>query len=377
MVKKNKQKKEVRFMAVGDMMFCCELGEKLRASNDYDFPFAKIKDFISQADFLYGNLETMITAKHRAEKFARPGLYYADPPVSEAISRARFNAVNLAHNHLYDFGAEAVELTMQLLSEAGVMYHGVGRNAREARQALEVEINGLMLGMLSYCSASTAIDKKHKYVTCPIDLRTIHKDVSGLSKRVDIVSVTLHEGACSYPSPPHRKCAKVAIDAGAKLVLSHHPHVINGVEEYNGGVIAYGLGNFVVYFTDEKFRRTFVLDCLLKPDRTIKYNIVPVWINDYFQPEIAEGLRKDSISTYIDELCRKLYTGESDREYWHEMSSSFIAGNFREIARSLRAEGISVILRKIKRVRPHHFKLFLNSVFGKMLLRRQGKTKEE
>jgi len=144
------------------------------------------------------------------------------------------------------------------------------------------------------------------------------------------------------------------------------------------GVIAYGLGNFVAYFTDEKFRRTFVLDCLLKPDRTIKYNIVPVWINDYFQPETAKGLRKDKISTYIDELCRKLYTtGESDREYWHEMSLSFIAANLGEIARSLRAEGISVILRKIKRVRPHYFKLFLNSVFGKMLLRRQGKTKEE
>jgi len=374
MVENNKQKKEVRFMAVGDMMFCCDLGEKLRASNDYDFPFAKIRDFISQADFLYGNFETMITIKHEAEKFAGPGLYYADPPAAQAISRAHFNAVNLAHNHLYDFGAEAVELTMQLLSDAGVIYHGIGRNAREAQQPLEVEINGLTLGMLSYCSASTAIDKKHKYVVCPIDLRIIRKDVSELSKRVDIVSVTLHEGACSYPSPPHRKCAKAAIDAGAKLVISHHPHVINGVEEYNGGVIAYGLGNFVAYFTDEQYRQTFVLDCLLKPDKTIKYNIVPVWINDCFQPEIAEGSRKDRISTYIDELCRKLYTGESDREYWHEMRSSFIASNYREVVRSLKAEGMSVILRKIKRARPHHFRLFLNSAFGKMI---QGKSKKD
>ena len=160
----NSPQKNVRFMAVGDMMFCCDLGEKLRSIGDYDYPFDKIKDFLKQADFLYGNLETMITTERKVENFAKPGLYYADPPAGAAIARAGFNAVSMAHNHMYDFGPEAVELTQKILVEQGVKFHGIGKDVFEARNPLEVQVNGLKICMLNYCSASTSRNKKDQWL---------------------------------------------------------------------------------------------------------------------------------------------------------------------------------------------------------------------
>jgi poly-gamma-glutamate synthesis protein (capsule biosynthesis protein) len=358
----NKQRRSVRFMAVGDMMFCCELGEKLRKSGDYDFPFSKVKDFLEQADFLYGNLETTMTVKRQPEKFAGPGLYYADPEVAGAIARAHFHAVNLAQSHVYDYGSEAVELTMRLLCEEGVMCHGVGKDRESARQPLEVEVNGSKLGILGYCSGSTAIDKKHKYVTCPIKSGIIVEDVSKLSKRTDLVIVTFHEGLCNYPSPQYRRWAKTAVDAGAKLVVGHHPHVINGIEEYNGAVIAYGLGNFVAYFVEKKFRQTFILDCLLKSDGGIEYEAVPVWINDNFQPEIAQGHFKEELSFLIETLSSHLRTGQADKEYWAQMKKTFLGVVSRDTGRLIRAEGMTAIVRKLKSLRWHHIRLLFNAI---------------
>lgn len=365
MVEKYKQQEYVRFMAVGDMLFCCDLGERLRGSGDYDYPFYKIKNFLKKADFLYGNLETMITAKRQPEKYAGAGIYYSDPPVGQALARAHFKAVNLAHNHMYDFGAEAVESTIQLLSEVGVMYHGVGSDFSFARQPLEFDVKDFRIGMLGYCSASVSTDKKHKYVTCPIKSSIIKRDVSNLVKRVDFAIVTLHEGACNYPSPQHRHWSKVAVDAGAKLVISHHSHVISGIEEYNGAVIAYGLGDFVGTFEGKESREAFILDCLLKSDGTIEYEAVPIWINYGFQPEVAVGEKKREISDYIESLSEKLRTGESDKEYWAQMKKSYFRAAFADTMRLVRGEGIVGVIRKLKKLRWHHIQLLFKSVFRK------------
>jgi len=366
MATKDKQQGNVRFMAVGDMMFCCKLGEHLRSSGNYDHPFEKIRDFLQQADFLYGNFETMITAEHQVEKFAGPGLYYADPPIARALGRANFKAVNLAHNHLYDFGTEGVELTMQLLSDAGVMYHGVGKDVLSARKALEVQVKDFKLGMLSYCGASCSIDEKHKYVTCPIKTEIIRNDVSELSKRADFMIVVLHEGTCSYPSPQHRAWAKAAVDAGAKLLISHHSHVINGIEEYNGAVIAYGLGDFVATFEGKESADSFILDCDLRPDGTIEHKAVPIFINENIQVEIATGKRRTEIMSYIGELSSKLHSDESDREYYSQMGENFIGFQWRELCRNVNSQGLGAISRKLRKLRMHHLKLLINSIVRKL-----------
>jgi poly-gamma-glutamate synthesis protein (capsule biosynthesis protein) len=356
-------KKTIRFMAVGDMMFCCELGKKIRSMNNYDYHFDKIRHFLNSADFLYGNLETMITSERRYEGFAAPGLYYTDPPVSICLANANFKAVSLAHNHLYDFGSEAVGLTIRLLEREGIKYHGVGQDYNLARIPLEFEINGLKFGMVNYCNASTAIDLKHRYVACPIKSEIIKQDVTALATKVDFVIVTLHDGTCSYPSPKQREWSKLAIDCGAKLVIGHHSHLINGIEEYKDGLIAYGLGDFLAWFDDKKSRNSFILDCIFNSDGTMEYQAVPVWLNEDFQIELAEGAKKDEINSELKILNEKLRLGKSDDEYWKQMKKSFLGTQYRDFMRSFRGEGVAAIIRKFKKIRLSHVKLLINSIF--------------
>jgi poly-gamma-glutamate synthesis protein (capsule biosynthesis protein) len=353
----------VKFMAVGDIMFCCELGDKVRSLNNYDYPFDKIRPFLGNADFLYGNLEAMITTERKCEAYAKPGLYYSDPPVSRSLANAHFKAVSLGHNHLYDFGSEAVELTTRLLEKDGIKYHGIGRNYDSARTPLEFQIKGLKFGILNYCNASTAIDLKHTYVSCPIKLEIIKEDVVTLASKVDFVIVTLHEGACSYPSPQQREWSKAAIDCGAKLVLGHHSHVINGIEEYKEGLIAYGLGDFLAWFEGKKSRNSFILDCTFKSDRTMEYQVVPVWLNEQYQIEIAAGIKKDEILSHLRNLNEKLKTGESDKEYWRQMKGIFLGTQYRDFMRGFRGDGWRAIIRKLKKLDSHRIKLLLNSLF--------------
>lgn len=92
----------------------------------------------------------------------------------------------------------------------------------------------------------------------------------------------------TYPSPQQVVFARRLIDQGVHLILGHHPHVLQGVEKYQKGVIVYSLGNFVFDMWQKPTRQSMMLKARVSKEGTIEVEMIPLYINDLFQPEIPD-----------------------------------------------------------------------------------------
>lgn len=345
-------------LAVGDMMFSQAVHDRMASAGDFTYPFAGARDLLASADLRFGNLETMITEAGRPRP-GHPGVYKSDPRVAAALARVGFDAVSLAHNHVYNFGPEGVETTLRLLGEHGVAHVGLGRSVDEARRPLLVTCRGLRLGLLAYCSASTSIAAGNDYVTCPIREDYVAEDVAALKARTDFVVVTMHHGICEYPAPEFRRWAHAAVDAGAAVVLGHHPHVINGIESYGGGVIFYGLGDFIAHFDDfrEEHRRGLAVRLGFGRPPAFTWEAIPTYIGEDFVVRPASGEKEREIRRDLEERSRVFAEGRADEAFWRAVGRGSLRTYVHDQLRDVRGQPAAVIWAKLRKFRPYHLRL--------------------
>jgi poly-gamma-glutamate synthesis protein (capsule biosynthesis protein) len=198
---------------------------------------------------------------------AAPG---ADPDNVAAIRRAGFHAVTLAGNHIADCGAEGIADTVAALEAAPLAHCGAGANLDEARRPCFVEGGGVRVAVLSYncvgpeeawATASTAgcnyvrvnaADGSKITPRAPLStpddasLHAMAADIRAARGAAQRVVVALHKGIVHTPAvlaPYERAVAHAAVDAGADVVVSHHAHILRGIEIHHGRPIFHGLGN--------------------------------------------------------------------------------------------------------------------------------------
>jgi poly-gamma-glutamate synthesis protein (capsule biosynthesis protein) len=174
---------------------------------------------------------------------------------AEAISTLSFlgiNVVSLANNHIFDCGMKGYTATVQQLTDANISHFGAGADLYSARQPLIIEHFDLRIGFLGYSWGliQSKIASPSTPGVSPLDRRFILKDVGDLRDKVDVLVVSVHWGYVRerYPLPSQRELGHAIVDAGADLVVGHHPHVVQGIERVGKGLIAYSLGNF--FFPD-------------------------------------------------------------------------------------------------------------------------------
>ena len=193
---------------------------------NYDYPFDKVREYFENDDFTIINLEGPLTdsssgAAAKTFSFRGPTAY------TQIMTGSSVEAVTLANNHAEDYGAAGYESTTKALTEAGITY--VEKN----KTAMYTTESGLKIGL--YAAAFNF---------------TVDGIKSGVSKLrsngAEIVICAFHWGeeGVYYADGTQQKFAKAAIDAGADVVYGHHPHVLQKIEQYNGGYIFYSLGNF-------------------------------------------------------------------------------------------------------------------------------------
>lgn len=235
----------VTINAVGDLMLDRDV-ERLMEERGGSYPFEKVQALLADADITVANLEG--TLSDRGEAAAKSYTFRTAPRAAWDVAKAGIDVVSLANNHSTDFGEISLLDTIDALDAAGVRHAGAGSNGAEAHQPVLVEANGLRLAFLSYNAVpgSTAAGDEQAGVAWA-DEDVITRDVEAAEGRADAIVVLLHAGVeyQDAPNPEQRSLARAAIDAGASLVLGHHAHVLQGWEQYRGGVIVYGLGNFV------------------------------------------------------------------------------------------------------------------------------------
>ncbi|MFW5714447.1 MAG: CapA family protein [Brevefilum sp.] len=241
----------VTLMAVGDIMLGRTIGE-LILSEGPEAPFLDTSPTLASADITVGNLECTISERGTAED----KLYTFRAPLAagESLAFAGFDVLSLANNHSLDFGPLALEDTLDILVEQQISPVGAGLNAAQAYGPVIKEVNGLRIAFLAYADIPTTDYDYLSWEAGPdkAGIAWAHPDrlrqgIATARKQADIVVVLLHNGyeIVQQVSENQQIIAKLAIDSGASLVIGHHPHVLQRIESYKDGLIAYSLGNFV------------------------------------------------------------------------------------------------------------------------------------
>ncbi len=275
----------VTLAAVGDVMLARSLSGWI-SEEAPDGPFQHVRDLLGATDLTVANLECAISDRGRAEP--KSYTFRAPPLAARGLAIAGFDVLALANNHSLDYGIDAMLDTVESLQEAGVSPVGAGRNDAEAYAHVVVEREGVRVAFLSVAEVPNEAGYDMTLWTATaespgiawVDEARIAAGVARAREDADIVVVFFHFGneGWSSPSNRQRQLARAAIDAGANLVLGTHPHVLQEVEEYGAGVIAYSLGNFVFDGFDGAPNRSAILFVTFSADGTIAWRMEPVRI---------------------------------------------------------------------------------------------------
>lgn len=274
----------------GDIMLSRAVGKQMEKNGDYTFPFQQIAEVTRAADFAFANLENPVSS--RGENQGSIYSFRADPRATEGLARAGFDAVSLANNHIFDYGADAFTDTLTLLGANSIAPVGAGRNYQEANAPYRFALGDTRFALLAYTNlypASLEAGRNNVGIS-NFDEEKIYAVVKAVKQQTDIVIVSLHWGQ-EYQTTANnfqKRVAHALVDAGADLVIGAHPHVVQEIEQYKNGYIAYSLGNFVF---DQNFSKETMEGLMLKV--TVRVNNIerveqlPIRINPAFQPELA------------------------------------------------------------------------------------------
>jgi hypothetical protein len=242
----------IRIAAVGDIALNGGYHQAACEGKAQDLA-ATIAPLFAGSDIVLGNLEGPLTTLPSAGPAWRYCLH-GDPAYAPALGAAGFHVLSLANNHIMDHGWKGVEETLEHLRAAEIHVVGVGRNLKEARRPLRIAVRGVRIAILAYCDVPVGnpiYACEDKPGIAPAYRRYVLDDIAAARQESDVVIVCMHWGQehVRVPSPKHRSLAREMIAAGAKIVIGHHPHILQGAELVRGGAIAYSLGNFT--FSDE------------------------------------------------------------------------------------------------------------------------------
>jgi poly-gamma-glutamate synthesis protein (capsule biosynthesis protein) len=275
-------------------------------NKDFDYFFRGVESILANDDLTIANLETTFTnaTKKRVKQFNFKG----DPSYVNILLEGSVEVVNLANNHTYDYLEKGYNDTIATLKDANVDYYGNSVLLIKEVKGIKIGFAGFM-GFNGVKSTCVQIDKAMKYFN---------------DNNVDIKIVSFHWGIERehYFNSNQETLGKYSIDKGANLVIGHHPHVLQGIQEYKNAYIVYSLGNFV--FGGNKnpsdkdamiFQQTFKFENDKLVGNSIK--IIPVSIssktnqNDY-QPTILESQNKVKVLTRINQYSKNfIYNGEN------------------------------------------------------------------
>ncbi len=269
----------IRLVFIGDINLNSKVQKTVqeKANGDFIFPFQYIGNYLKGFDLTFGNLESIISDKGEATKTIAGISFEALPDAVNGLLYAGFDVVSVANNHAGDYGEDGMTDCFDRLEAAGIDYAGGGFNYNDAHSPVIKTVKGMKIAYLAYTNVPMFMD------SCWLGIRStsrwiatskrpgiawahesrfdnygsiseMKRDIAAAAGQADMVIVSVHFGwEYTYePDDSQKNLAHAAIDSGASLVIGHHPHVIQPVEEYHGGFIAYSLGNFIFDLSEEK-----------------------------------------------------------------------------------------------------------------------------
>jgi poly-gamma-glutamate synthesis protein (capsule biosynthesis protein) len=298
---------------IGDVLLAGSAG-RLIASEGPSAPFARVSDVLQRADLAIANLECPLATS--GEPADKQFTFRARPDAAAALASAGIDLVTLANNHSVDYGPQALLETLDALRKHDVRFVGAGRDLAEAGRPAVFECGSpaVKIAVLAFSNMlpTSFYAAEDSPGTNPAWPALVRHGVKAGRREADIVIVHFHWGPerDSSPSPVQRRLARTAAEAGADLVVGHHPHVLQGFEVLGRSVIAYSLGNFL-FPSREECRRTMMLRYTPDPAGSARVEILPCVIEG-FQPRPASEDECTEIISHMRDLSRDLGCGLID-----------------------------------------------------------------
>lgn len=213
--------------------------------------------------------------------------FRADPKRVSMLQEMGVDIAGLANNHVYDYGAEAMEDTMDTLRQAGIDYVGAGKNLQEAMTPVYREADGIKIAFVAASRAEKfkmtpqATESEAGILRC-YDTELFLQEIRQAKSEADYVIALVHWGTeySTELEEVQKTTGRDYIDAGADIVIGGHTHCLQGMEYYQGKPILYSLGNF--WFNDKSLDSMLVRIRLSGEDKTseitadqVKVEIVP------------------------------------------------------------------------------------------------------
>jgi len=247
------QERKVSLLFAGDAMQHLPQVHSAKTENGYNYDscFYLIKDNIASADIACVNFETVLGGK----PYTGYPTFSSPDEFASALKNAGFDVFFLANNHAMDGGQKGLERTIDVLDSLQIKHTGTFKSPHERtlRYPLMLIKNGIRIALLNYTYKTNGIPVKNPSIVNFTDTFLIKKDI-GTARRYkpDIIIANMHWGEeyLTYPTTEQRKMAQFLINNGVRMIIGHHPHVVEPVSVYRkekepANVVYYSLGNFI------------------------------------------------------------------------------------------------------------------------------------
>lgn len=247
----------VRIAVTGDLMCHSVQFNYARVDKDnFDFNpvFRYIRKYLNDADFTFGNLETVTAGKNRG--FSGYPFFNSPDEFISALSNAGFDLLTTSNNHSLDQGEKGVLRTIEMLNKNNICYNGTYISQKDRDSVRVFNIKGIKTAFLSYSYGTNGnpIPKGKNYLINIIDTVQIREDISNARKISDMVIVHYHFGEEYKRNPTQEQQLVVnkTIEYGADIIIGGHPHVIEHASYFetnnamlDTGYVIYSMGNFL------------------------------------------------------------------------------------------------------------------------------------
>ncbi len=317
--------KEVSIAAVGDIMLDRGVWNRIRELGIHHV-MAGVRDQLRAADITFANLECPLST---VQGHARPGgdlSFCADPGTAQALLDAGIDVVSLANNHSLDAGREGAWDTLRTLEADQIAYAGAYPQGGDRDPIAYLRVNDTIVAFLAYTDLSFEHGSMSKVDP---DMQNALAEVREARNKADVVVVSYHWGEEYQVEPTERQktLGHATIDAGADIILGHHPHVMSGVEQYRRGLILYSMGNFVFDQRDDPDGRmtSAIFHLQVRPQQRIDLMIIPLRIpSPEYAPRLAGQEQRNRILANLARMSGEL--GTRLRVEGQRASATFILG---------------------------------------------------
>jgi poly-gamma-glutamate synthesis protein (capsule biosynthesis protein) len=283
---------DVNLAAVGDVMLDRGVADAI-ARNGLDSILPVVAAQLNAADIAFANLECPLaaTGPHDPAKM----IFRADPRTVEVFLQGGFDIVSLANNHALDAGEAALVETIDHLEDAGIKYVGAAREPARGSDPVFLDARGTRIGFLAYTDLDFYCDSQSRV---DAGLTNLRAQVAAARDSCDLLVVSFHWGEQDSEVPTHRQAdvARASIDAGADLILGHHPHVLQGAEVYKGRLILYSMGDFVFDARTSDEAESGIFEIYYRPGTGLELWMAPVRIaSSRMGPEYPAAAERDRV----------------------------------------------------------------------------------